>query len=106
MALLTETIRDIANDKNYILLRLFKLTFSILQQPSNEIESILQPHLTTIVVQSLQHASECRDTESAGNYFQLLRYLFKSVASVKVDMFTREFSPLLPGKWFSNSALV
>eukprot|EP00029_Vermamoeba_vermiformis_P012962 TRINITY_DN7900_c0_g1_i1.p1 TRINITY_DN7900_c0_g1~~TRINITY_DN7900_c0_g1_i1.p1 ORF type:complete len:1064 (-),score=245.62 TRINITY_DN7900_c0_g1_i1:111-3281(-) len=94
---LMSRLKDIANDKNYILLRLFKLTFSVLQQPSNEIESILQPHLTTIVVQCLQHASESRDTESAGNYFQLLRYLFKSVASVKIDMFTREFSPLLPG---------
>jgi len=69
----------------------------VLQQANNEVESILQPHLATIVVQCLQYASECRDTDSAGHYFQLLRYLFKSVASVKVDMFTREFAPLLPG---------
>jgi transformation/transcription domain-associated protein len=81
-----------------VLLRLFKLTFSVLQQPSNEVETILQPHLATIVVQCLKYAGECRDTEGASNYFSLLRYLFKSVASVKVDLFTREFSPLLPGK--------
>lgn len=103
-----------------VLLRLFKLVFSAIPLfPENE--SVLQPHLATIITSAMKyhsnffffkyifvsfhlvsnisfmfskHASEVKESL---NYFALLRSLFRSIGGGKFDLFMKEFLPLLPG---------
>ena len=74
-----------------VLLRLFKIVFaSVTLFPDNE--PVLQPHLASIVTSSLHFATSNRD---AHNYLQLLRALFKSIATGKFELLYKEFTPLL-----------
>eukprot|EP00026_Physarum_polycephalum_P000015 Phypoly_transcript_00015.p1 GENE.Phypoly_transcript_00015~~Phypoly_transcript_00015.p1 ORF type:complete len:3639 (+),score=586.09 Phypoly_transcript_00015:159-11075(+) len=93
---LMDRIKNLAGtDKNTatVLLRLFKLVFSSIPLfPENE--SVLQPHLATIVTSAMKYASEVKESV---NYFALLRSLFRSIGGGKFDLFMKEFLPLLPG---------
>lgn len=75
-----------------MLLRLFKLVFgSIVTFPNHE--SILKPHLNSIVQNCLTYASKHKEST---NYFLTLRALFRSIVSGKFDLLCKEFMPLLP----------
>eukprot|EP01114_Cavostelium_apophysatum_P014185 TRINITY_DN3613_c0_g1_i5.p1 TRINITY_DN3613_c0_g1~~TRINITY_DN3613_c0_g1_i5.p1 ORF type:complete len:3612 (+),score=1106.25 TRINITY_DN3613_c0_g1_i5:200-11035(+) len=75
-----------------VLLKLFKLVFGSVTLFADN-ETILQPHLSTIVTSALKHAAEVKDSF---NYFILLRGLFRSIGNGKFDLFAKDFLPLLP----------
>ena len=63
-------------------LKLFKLVFSSVSLFPQNNESMLKPHLHTIVKQFTQLANRAKDPY---NYFLLLRAFFKSIGGGKVE---------------------
>ena len=81
-----------ANNSPMTLLRLFKIVFSSIGLfPDNE--AVLRPHLQTLVVSCLRSATQ---TSSPGNFYYLLRALFRSISGGKFEHAYKELLPLLP----------
>lgn len=76
-------------------LRLFKLVFGSVNLFAEVNEAILQPHLSTIIHRSMELATVASEP---GNYFLLLRALFRSIGGGKkpFEELYKEFLPLLP----------
>ena len=78
--------------KSSILLRLFKLSFMAVTLFSLQNESVLLPHVTDIVTQSIQLSTTA---EEPMNYFYLLRSLFRSIGGGRFEHLYKEILPLL-----------
>lgn len=76
-----------------ISLRLFKLLFLAVSVYPDENESVLQPHLTEIILNCLKRHQH---TSRPLNYFLLLRSLFRSIGGGRFDALYKEVFPLLP----------
>jgi len=86
------TYSTYANNSPMTLLRLFKVVFSSIGLfPANE--AVLRPHLQTLVVSCLRSATQ---TSSPGNFYYLLRALFRSISGGKFEHSYKELLPLLP----------
>ena len=86
------TYSTYANNAPMTLLRLFKVVFSSIGLfPNNE--AVLRPHLQTLVVSCLRSATQ---TSSPGNFYYLLRALFRSISGGKFEHSYKELLPLLP----------
>ena len=86
------TYTTYANNPPMTLLRLFKVVFSSIGLfPANE--AVLRPHLQTLVVSCLRSATQ---TSSPGNFYYLLRALFRSISGGKFEHSYKELLPLLP----------
>jgi len=75
-----------------ILLRLFKITFGSVTL-FHQNEEILRPHLQNIVWGCLRHCAIC---DAPGNFFVLLRSLFRSISGGKFENSYGELKALLP----------
>lgn len=75
-----------------ISLRLFKLLFLAVSVYPDENESVLQPHLTEIIMNCLKRHQH---TPRSLNYFLLLRSLFRSIGGGRFDALYKEVLPLL-----------
>lgn len=74
-------------------LRLFKMAFMAVTIFPEENEAILQPHLTTLIMGSLQHAGKA---DQPSNYYLLLRALFRSIGGGRFELLYKDVLPLLP----------
>ncbi|KAH0562572.1 hypothetical protein GP486_002747 [Trichoglossum hirsutum] len=79
-------------EKSSVLLRLFKLSFMAVTLFCTQNEQVLLPHLSKIVVKSLQLSTTA---EVPMNYFLLLRSLFRSIGGGKFEHLYKEILPLL-----------
>ncbi|KAI9779803.1 MAG: hypothetical protein M1835_004619 [Candelina submexicana] len=78
--------------KSSILLRLFKLSFMAVTLFSTQNEQVLQPHVTKIIIKSLQLSTTAQEPM---NYFLLLRSLFRSIGGGRFEHLYHEILPLL-----------
>ncbi|KAI9769878.1 MAG: hypothetical protein M1839_003575 [Geoglossum umbratile] len=78
--------------RSAVLLRLFKLSFMAVTLFCTHNEQVLLPHLSKIVVKSLQLSTTA---EEPMNYFLLLRSLFRSIGGGKFEHLYKEILPLL-----------
>ena len=78
--------------KSSILLRLFKLSFMAVTLFNQVNEQVLLPHVTKIVIQSIQLSTSA---EEPMNYFYLLRSLFRSIGGGRFEALYKEILPLL-----------
>jgi transformation/transcription domain-associated protein len=86
-----------------VILRLFKVVFgAVTLFPDNE--HVLRPHLNSIVSACMKSATEERVTppphrsnssQKPGNYYQLLKALFRSINGGKFDLLHKELIPSL-----------
>ena len=74
-------------------LRLFKMAFMSVTIFPEENESVLEPHLTHLIMHSLKCASKA---EEPTNYFLLLRALFRSIGGGRFELLYKDVLPLLP----------
>ena len=74
-------------------LRLFKMAFMAVTIFPEENESVLEPHLTHLIMHSLKCASKA---EEPTNYFLLLRALFRSIGGGRFELLYKDVLPLLP----------
>ena len=74
-------------------LRLFKMAFMAVTIFPEENEAVLQPHLTTLIMDSLRYASRA---EEPSNYYMLLRALFRSIGGGRFELLYKDVFPLLP----------
>ena len=72
--------------------KLFKLLFVTIAYYPDKIESILKPHLTTIIMNSFKFAPK---SEDSSNYFQVLRALFRAISGGRYESLYQEVVPLL-----------
>ncbi|KAJ3616186.1 hypothetical protein Zmor_012018 [Zophobas morio] len=79
--------------KSLVILRLFTLIFGAVSLFPEQNEPILQLHLSKIVRNSLNFATQAINPM---NYFMLFRSLFRCIGAGKLDLLYREFVPLLP----------
>eukprot|EP00004_Rigifila_ramosa_P010970 TRINITY_DN2313_c0_g1_i2.p1 TRINITY_DN2313_c0_g1~~TRINITY_DN2313_c0_g1_i2.p1 ORF type:complete len:2839 (-),score=607.47 TRINITY_DN2313_c0_g1_i2:2918-10357(-) len=75
-----------------IALKMFKMVFNSLAIVA-ENETVLASHISEIVLGCLNHVGKTADPTV---YLQLLRTLFRNIASQKFDSLYRDFQPLLP----------
>ncbi|OZJ06116.1 hypothetical protein BZG36_01053 [Bifiguratus adelaidae] len=73
-------------------LRLFKLAFMAVNLFPDSNESVLQPHLSTIIMSSLKLSAKAKQPS---NYFLLLRALFRSIGGGRFEILYKEVLPLL-----------
>ena len=78
--------------KSSILLRMFKLSFMAVTLFNQQNEQVLLPHVTKIVIQSIQLSTSA---EEPMNYFYLLRSLFRSIGGGRFELLYKEILPLL-----------
>jgi transformation/transcription domain-associated protein len=78
--------------KSSILLRLFKLAFMAVTLFSAQNEQVLLPHVVDIVTKSITLSTTA---EEPGNYFLLLRSLFRSIGGGKFEHLYKQILPLL-----------
>ena len=78
--------------KSSILLRLFKLSFMAVTLFNQANETVLLPHVTTIVTKSIQLSTTA---DEPINYFYLLRSLFRSIGGGRFELLYKEILPLL-----------
>lgn len=78
--------------KSSILLRLFKLAFMAVTLFSSQNEQVLLPHVLDIVTKSMILSTTA---EEPGNYFLLLRSLFRSIGGGKFEHLYKQILPLL-----------
>ncbi|KAJ3100237.1 hypothetical protein HDU97_002421, partial [Phlyctochytrium planicorne] len=74
------------------MLRLFKVVFMAVTKYPEKNESVLRPHVSTIITNSMKLSSKSKDPI---NYFQLLRALFRSIGGGRFEMLYQEVLPLL-----------
>lgn len=81
-------------DKEYaaVMLKLFKMSFMAVTIFPEANEAPLQPHLSNIIMSSLRLASKATEP---GNYYQLLRALFRSIGGGRFELLYKEVLPLL-----------
>ncbi|KAG0235555.1 hypothetical protein B0O80DRAFT_498171 [Mortierella sp. GBAus27b] len=82
------------DDQNYssVILRLFKLAFMAVTLFPDANESVLQPHLGTIIMDSIKLSAKAKEPV---NYFILLRSLFRSIGGGRFELLYNEVKPLL-----------
>ena len=78
--------------KSSILLRMFKLSFMAVTLFNQQNEQVLLPHVTKIVIQSIQLSTSAAEPM---NYFYLLRSLFRSIGGGRFELLYKEILPLL-----------
>lgn len=78
--------------KSSILLRLFKLSFMAVTLFNQQNEQVLLPHVTKIVIHSIQLSTSAGEPM---NYFYLLRSLFRSIGGGRFELLYKEILPLL-----------
>ena len=76
-----------------VTLRLFKMAFMAVTIFPEENEAMLQPHLTTLIMDSLRYASQA---DEPSNYYMLLRALFRSIGGGRFELLYKDVLPLLP----------
>ncbi|WFD31947.1 transcription-associated protein 1 [Malassezia sp. CBS 17886] len=74
-------------------LRLFKMAFMAVTIFPEENEVVLQPHLTHLIMHSLECASKA---EEPANFFLVLRALFRSIGGGRFELLYKDVLPLLP----------
>ncbi|KAK3822766.1 MAG: hypothetical protein J3Q66DRAFT_279230 [Benniella sp.] len=81
-------------DQNYssVILRLFKLAFMAVTLFPDSNESVLQPHLGNIIMDSIKLSAKAKEPV---NYFILLRSLFRSIGGGRFELLYNEVKPLL-----------
>lgn len=92
---LMERIEDVGTTdvkKSTILLRLFKLSFMAVTLFHQQNEPVLLPHVSKIIVQSIQLSTTA---EEPTNYFLLLRSLFRSIGGGRFEWLYKDILPLL-----------
>ncbi|CAF1003204.1 unnamed protein product, partial [Didymodactylos carnosus] len=82
-----------SNERSNVCLKLFKLLINSVSTIPNDNETIIQPHLQTIIRKSIEYAQKSQDPV---NYFMLLRALFRSIGVGNHELLNQEFLPLLP----------
>ncbi|CAO3681372.1 unnamed protein product [Umbelopsis ramanniana] len=75
-----------------VMLRLFKLAFMAVNMFPDANESVLQPYLGNLVMTCLKLSAK---TKEPGNYFLLLRALFRSIGGGRFELLYKEVLPLL-----------
>ena len=78
--------------RSSILLRLFKLSFMAVTLFAVQNESVLLPHITSIIIKSIQLSTTA---EEPMNYFYLLRSLFRSIGGGRFEALYKDILPLL-----------
>ncbi|KAF9581361.1 hypothetical protein BGW38_001654, partial [Lunasporangiospora selenospora] len=81
-------------DQNYssVILRLFKLAFMAVTLFPDANETVLQPHLGNIIMNSIKYSTKAKEPI---NYFILLRSLFRSIGGGRFELLYNEVKPLL-----------
>ncbi|KAH9809005.1 hypothetical protein DFH28DRAFT_1037181 [Melampsora americana] len=74
-----------------VMVRLFKMCFMAVTL-FQENELILQPHLSELIMESLRLASQCNEP---GQYYSVLRALFRSIGGGRFEILYKEVLPLL-----------
>ncbi|KAL8711708.1 MAG: hypothetical protein Q9220_003879 [cf. Caloplaca sp. 1 TL-2023] len=78
--------------KSSILLRMFKLSFMAVTLFAVQNETVLLPHITTIITKAIQLSTAA---EEPMNYFYLLRSLFRSIGGGRFEALYKDILPLL-----------
>ncbi|TPX51638.1 hypothetical protein SeMB42_g00090 [Synchytrium endobioticum] len=81
-------------DSNYsaVMLRLFKLLFMAVTLFPDKNESVLKPHLSNLIMNSMKLSAKAKEPL---NYFLLLRALFRSIGGGRFELLYQEVLPLL-----------
>lgn len=76
-----------------LMLRLFKLVFMAVTLFPDSNETVLQPHISTLITQSMKLSAKFPNTN---NYFLLMRALFRNIGGGRFELLYKEVLPLLP----------
>ncbi|KZV89321.1 hypothetical protein EXIGLDRAFT_695695 [Exidia glandulosa HHB12029] len=76
-------------------IRMFKMAFIAVTQNAAKNETVLAPHLSRLIMDSLTLAARCKESQ---NYYTLLRGLFRAIggAAGRFEHLYKEVLPLLP----------
>ncbi|CAH7675619.1 hypothetical protein PPACK8108_LOCUS10651 [Phakopsora pachyrhizi] len=89
---LMKHLEDLGKDKKSgVLVRIFKMCFMAVTL-FQENEVILQPHLSDLIMESLRYASFSNEP---GQYYSVLRALFRSIGGGRFEILYKEVLPLL-----------
>lgn len=88
-----ETFGSSNTQDTSLMLRLFKLVFMAVTLFPESNELVLQPHIHSIITDSLRYSSNAQES---GNYFLLLRALFRNIGGGRFELLYKEVLPLLP----------
>ncbi|KAG0146838.1 hypothetical protein CROQUDRAFT_656816 [Cronartium quercuum f. sp. fusiforme G11] len=89
---LMKHLEDLGRDRQTgVMVRLFKMCFmAVTLYQDNEV--VLQPHLSDLIMDSLQLASESKEPSQ---YYSVLRALFRSIGGGRFEILYKEVLPLL-----------